>query len=190
MKNFTVNSIKIISKHLSVFYFFNCKLIIFQTNQKRKYLKINPNLYLLFLNNKILIFTLYFNKLSKFKTKQIKAHKKLLLNNFKKTVTEIKNNFFNKLKLVGIGFKLFLTKFHNVLSLKLGFSHFIFFKIHITNFNIKILKDTQLFIKSPFFSDIKNLFGLIRKLKFPEIYKGKGIFYANEKILLKKGKKV
>jgi len=50
-------------------------------------------------------------------------------------------------------------------------------------------KTTKLFIFGYNQQKINKLAALIKSYKVPEPYKGKGIFYDNEKIILKKGKK-
>lgn len=187
-KHFKVHFVKIILKKLSIFYFSNYKLIVFKIGEKVKLFKINPKISLIFLSNQILIFTLNLNKFSNYEIKKITIQKQLLLCYLKKFLIEIQNSFFHKLKLVGIGFKVLPTKFKNVFSFKLGFSHFIYFKIN--NYKINIQKSTKLFLKTDLYSNVQFLLGSIRKLKIPDIYKGKGIYYFNQKTYIKVGKKI
>ena len=92
-----------------------------------------------------------------------------------------------KLKLVGIGYKFFLLSRHwgRFLQLKLGYSHSIFFKIP-NNIKVILLNPTTIFFSGLCFKTIKSIVSRIKKLRFPEPYKGKGILYDNEKIKLKR----
>ena len=96
-----------------------------------------------------------------------------------------------KIKLVGVGYKVFPKdyKSNNLLELKLGFSHFIYYKIPKT-VQITSLKSTSIYIFSNSYPSVTQIAANIRSYKYPEPYKGKGILYENEKILLKEGKKV
>jgi large subunit ribosomal protein L6 len=98
---------------------------------------------------------------------------------------------YKKLKLVGVGYRTFdVENFENkLLSLKLGYSHSIFFKSSEKS-KIFCLKKTKLFIFGNFYQDITKTASVIRSYKKPEPYKGKGILYENEKINLKEGKKI
>jgi large subunit ribosomal protein L6 len=94
--------------------------------------------------------------------------------------------FERKLVLVGVGFRAQMKG--KALSLSLGFSHPVDFEIP-AGLTIEAPSQTEIIIKG---AD-KNLVGLaaakIRELRSPEPYKGKGIRYANEKIILKETKK-
>ena len=190
---YKISSLRFVLTNVSLFYFFKYNILILKScNQKTKYLKTKIWLKLIFLNNKIIIIvpSNYNKKVSSsLKTYNFFCFTKLFISSLKKICIELQHiDFFNKLKLVGIGFKVFRTKFDTVLSFKLGFSHFIFFKVN--HFNVTILKDIKLLIKSDSHNDVQNLLGKVRQLRVPEIYKGKGIFYLNEKIVLKRGKKI
>ena len=77
----------------------------------------------------------------------------------------------------------------NILSLKLGFSHPLYFRI-FSPVNVFVLKFTKFFIYGNSYQSVSQTTANFRKNKLPEPYKGKGIRYENEKILLKEGKKV
>lgn len=107
-------------------------------------------------------------------------------------LTEIESSISQKIELFGIGYKIFeitiLTK--KILLLKLGFSHLIFYKVP-TKLKVFVIKNTQLCIVDcdSYFSIIQNL-AVIKSFKKPDIFKGKGFRFSNEKIYLKLGKKV
>jgi large subunit ribosomal protein L6 len=90
-----------------------------------------------------------------------------------------------------VGYRAFdVDNFENKLLLfKLGYSHSIYFKIPIES-QIFCLKRTKLFIHGNSYQDITKIAAFIRSYKKPEPYKGKGILYETEKIILKEGKKV
>lgn len=96
-----------------------------------------------------------------------------------------------KLNLVGIGFRVSLLKLWNthLLHFKLGFSHFIYFRIP-KNFKFFCLKPNQFFILGNSYLSVSQIAALIKAYKIPDPYKGKGIRYTTENLLLKKGKKI
>ena len=75
------------------------------------------------------------------------------------------------------------------LNLKLGYSHSIYYKIPNT-VSIKVLQSTKLFISGFDLNAVYKTAALVRGCKPPEPYKGKGILYSGEKVILKEGKKV
>lgn len=77
----------------------------------------------------------------------------------------------------------------DLLHFKLGYSHMIYFKIPI-NLKIYCLKANKLFILGDSYLFVTQIASLIRSYKVPEPYKGKGIVYTTEKIILKEGKKL
>lgn len=109
---------------------------------------------------------------------------------FMSQLDQICLNFFHyniiNLELFGIGFKVVQDK--NVLNLKLGYSHNIIYKIPQ---NILVYCPTPTTIT--LLSKDKQLLGQVaadlRQLKKPEPYKGKGIRYVGEQIILKEVKK-
>lgn len=109
----------------------------------------------------------------------------------KQIIQEISKKSKHKLNLVGVGYRaILLTSFtFTILQLKLGYSHLIFIKIP-KDLTIICPKPTKIFLYGNFQQKINKLSFLIKSYKMPEPYKGKGIFYINEKIDLKKGKKI
>jgi len=76
----------------------------------------------------------------------------------------------------------------NVLKLKLGFSHLITITVPsgikvFKNKNLLILESSEAFL-------VGNFANLIRNLRYPDSYKGKGLWYKNEIQILKPVKKV
>jgi large subunit ribosomal protein L6 len=60
----------------------------------------------------------------------------------------------------------------------------------LNNLNVYSHKATTIFISGSSNQNVSQTAALIRSYKKPEPYKGKGILYDNEKIVLKEGKKV
>ena len=101
-------------------------------------------------------------------------------------VTGVTSGFERKLQLVGVGYR--AQAQGDKLNLSLGFSHPV---VHLMPKGVKVVTPTQTEIV---ISGIdKQLVGLtaakIRDYKSPEPYKGKGVRYANETIVLKETKK-
>ena len=109
----------------------------------------------------------------------------------KQAFLEVSTTICKKLNLVGVGYKVFPveTELGNLIHLKLGYSHSLYFKIPET-VNIKCYKADKLFISGHDLSLVAQTAALIRSCKVPEPYKGKGIVYSTEIIKLKEGKKV
>ena len=97
---------------------------------------------------------------------------------------------YQQLKFIGLGFWVFnnnnLKK--KLLLFKIGYSHFLYFKT-VFNVNLFTFKTTELFIYGRSFQIVKQISSLIKQLKKPDFYKGKGIFYNNENLNLKTKKK-
>ena len=171
--------------NINVIYISNKKIIILSNLMSQKLLKLSVQILINKLKKTIYISQILF---SKFVNKRLAA-------SFQGTDTAlIKQNilelfiiFYQKLKFVGVGYRVFnINNFKNqILLFKVGYSHFLYFKIiqNITVFNSKTIK---LFLFGKNYQNLKQMLFLIRSFKKPEPYKGKGILYNNEKILLKK----
>jgi large subunit ribosomal protein L6 len=96
-----------------------------------------------------------------------------------------------KVNLIGVGYRVFThEKLANQIYFKLGFSHLIYFRIPL-GINIYCQKFTKLFFfGNSSYNLLTQTIAQIRNCKLPEPYKGKGILYDQEKIILKKGKKI
>lgn len=106
-----------------------------------------------------------------------------LLNNLVNGVT---HGFERKLQLVGVGYKAQLEG--NKIILNLGFSHLVEFIIP-EGITVNIPTQTELIIKGIDKQQVGVVAAKIRSYRPPEPYKGKGIRYADEIILLKETKK-
>ncbi|MCC6136778.1 MAG: 50S ribosomal protein L6 [Candidatus Contendobacter sp.] len=106
-----------------------------------------------------------------------------LLNNMMIGVTE---GFQRKLQLVGVGYK--AQAQGSVLNLTLGFSHPVEFKIP-DGIAIQTPTATEIMIRGVDKQQVGEVAAQIRAYRPPEPYKGKGVRYAGETIVLKEAKK-
>lgn len=93
-----------------------------------------------------------------------------------------------KLELRGLGFRCNVAK--NILELKLGFSHIIRRKIPTFLAASCCIKGRKIVLKGASMHKLSEFAHLVQNFKFPESFKGKGIFFKNQKVLRKQGKKV
>jgi large subunit ribosomal protein L6 len=109
----------------------------------------------------------------------------------KQIINEITQQSKQKLTLIGVGYRatIMTSLKHSILHLKLGFSHQLYIKIP-KDLTIICPKPTKIFIFGYNRHKINQIAALIKHYKTPEPYKGKGIFYDNETIVLKEGKKI
>ena len=114
------------------------------------------------------------------------------------TIAQIKHLFietsltiFQKLKIVGVGYRIepLNESEKNLLTLKLGYSHYYYVKIP-NNLEVNCFTKTKFSIFGNSYYKISELAAKIRGKKLPEVYKGKGILYENEIVKLKEGKKI
>jgi large subunit ribosomal protein L6 len=91
------------------------------------------------------------------------------------------------LNLKGVGFKASISE-NNKLLLKLGYSHDIIYNIP-SDIVIKCPKQDQIIIFGINKVNITTIAAKLRKFKKIDPYKGKGILFENETIVLKEGKK-
>jgi large subunit ribosomal protein L6 len=125
------------------------------------------------------------------RVKDIKKIQGTTIAKIKQVLIEITYTLHCKLNLVGVGYRVF-THEHlaNQIYLKLGYSHLIYFRIP-SELQSYCQKFTKLFLFGNCSYDLlTQTAAQIRNCKLPEPYKGKGILYDQEKILLKKGKKI
>jgi large subunit ribosomal protein L6 len=98
----------------------------------------------------------------------------------------VKDGFQKKLSLVGVGYR--AQAQGNKLNLTLGFSHPI---VHPLPEGVKAETPTQteILIKGMDRQKVGQVAAEIRAYKSPEPYKGKGVRYADEKVVIKETKK-
>ena len=101
-------------------------------------------------------------------------------------VTGVTTGYEKKLELVGVGFRAAVQG--KVLNLTLGFSHAVVFDIP-EGITIEAPTQTEVLVKGIDRQRVGQVAAEIRSIRPPEPYKGKGVKYSDEKIVLKEGKK-
>jgi large subunit ribosomal protein L6 len=98
----------------------------------------------------------------------------------------VSTGFERKLELVGVGYR--ATMQGKDLSLALGFSHPVVFKAP-EGISIETPTQTEILIKGADKQRVGEVAAKIRGFRPPEPYKGKGVRYSGEKIIMKEAKK-
>lgn len=96
--------------------------------------------------------------------------------------------FRNKLILKGLGCKANLSDDQTKLNLKLGYSHILSLNIPTDRIKVKLCKST-ITVQGYNSSEVGDFARKIRGLRYPDPYKGKGIWFKNEHRILKELKK-
>ena len=106
--------------------------------------------------------------------------------NIANMVTGVTKGFERKLELVGVGYRAAVQGKN--LNLTLGFSHPITFPVP-EGVSIETPSQTEIIIKGVSRQQVGQVAAVIRGYRPPEPYKGKGVRYAGERIVMKEGKK-
>lgn len=106
-----------------------------------------------------------------------------LVNNM---VTGVSRGFERKLQLVGVGYR--AQSQGKVLNLSLGFSHPVEFAVP-EGITIETPSQTEILVKGVNKQQVGEVAAKIRAFRPPEPYKGKGVRYADETIIIKEAKK-
>ena len=106
-----------------------------------------------------------------------------LVNNM---VVGVTNGFEKKLNLVGVGFR--AAAQGNKLNLQIGFSHPVNIEMP-QGITVATPAPTEIVIKGADRQRVGQIAAEIRAVRPPEPYKGKGIRYADEKVVIKETKK-
>lgn len=106
-----------------------------------------------------------------------------LLNNM---VTGVSQGFQKKLDLVGVGYR--AQAQGKILNLTLGFSHPVAFPVP-EGVTVETPSQTEILIKGADKQQVGLVAAKIRAYRPPEPYKGKGVRYSDERIVLKEAKK-
>jgi large subunit ribosomal protein L6 len=101
-------------------------------------------------------------------------------------VQGVTKGYDRKLELVGVGFRAQVAG--KALNLTLGFSHPVSYAIP-EGITIETPSQTEILIKGNDRQRVGQTAAEIRGIRPPEPYKGKGVRYSDEKIILKEGKK-
>ena len=106
--------------------------------------------------------------------------------NLANMVTGVTKGFERKLELVGVGYRAAVQG--KSLNLTLGFSHPVQFPVP-EGISIETPSQTEIVVKGVDRQKVGQVAAVIRGYRPPEPYKGKGVRYAGEKIVMKEGKK-
>lgn len=127
--------------------------------------------------------------LDKKKIKEFNLLKNTFLSKLKNALNGFQQGFIKKLILKGIGFKVSSSDDKKVLTFKLGYSHNINLIIPEEIEEVIIIKSNQLFLRSSNLDVLTQYCSIIKNLIPINVYKGKGIFYKDESIKLREGKR-
>ncbi len=106
--------------------------------------------------------------------------------NLANMVAGVTKGFERKLELVGVGYRAAVQGKN--LNLTLGFSHPLAYPVP-DDISIETPSQTEILIKGVDRQKVGQVAAEIRGYRPPEPYKGKGVRYAGEKIVMKEGKK-
>ena len=101
-------------------------------------------------------------------------------------VVGVSKGFEKKLTLVGVGFR--AQAQGNKLNLAIGFSHPVNFEMP-AGISVATPSPTEIIIKGADRQSVGQVAAKVREVRPPEPYKGKGIRYADERVVLKETKK-
>ena len=176
-----------VPQNISVYYFNNKNMLLIKSNEKKKLIRLK--LKLAVQPKRIIILPEHVNCNVKINKHSIKALQGNICSNINNSFVEITSNFYKKLKITGVGYKVFLIQSGNlkIIHLKLGFSHSIYIKIP-KDISVKFFKTKKLVLSCKNLLKLTSLISIIRNCKKPDSYKAKGISFDTEKIKLKIGK--
>ena len=98
----------------------------------------------------------------------------------------VSEGFERKLELVGVGYRAQVQG--KKLNLTLGFSHPVEFEVP-EGITVETPSQTEIIVKGPDKQKVGQVAAEIRRYRPPEPYKGKGVRYADERVMLKEAKK-
>jgi len=101
-------------------------------------------------------------------------------------VTGVTEGFTKRLEITGVGYRAAVQG--KSLNLTLGFSHPVSFPVP-DGIAIETPSQTEIVVKGTDRQKVGQVAAVIRGYRPPEPYKGKGVRYAGEKIVMKEGKK-
>ena len=106
--------------------------------------------------------------------------------NLNNMVAGVSKGFERKLQLVGVGYR--AQAQGDTLNLSLGFSHPVAHKMP-AGVKVECPTQTEILIKGADRQTVGQVAAEVRAIRPPEPYKGKGIRYANERVVIKETKK-
>lgn len=174
----------------SVLYCEKKKVLTILGPLKKKSLKLKLKLCI---NNKKKMLSVssdFFSSVSNYEKKNIKAVRGSTVALIKQILVETSTLISQKLKLHGMGYRVSLHETNDsVLIFKLGYSHLIFIRFK-TQVSVSCLSKTKFCLFGHSYTDINQMSAFIRSCRTPEPYKGKGVLFNDEIVVLKEGKKV
>ena len=184
------NSTKVY-QNIKVIYCNEKNIVMFIGPFQIKSLKLKVKIFLLPLSNVITITTVSAFSASATDLKNIQRIQGTTVAKIKQVLIETVYILHCKLNLIGVGYKAFsYEQLNNQFYFKLGFSHLIYFNVS-DSLKIHCQKSIKLFLfGSCSFNNLTQIASQIRAFKLPDPYKGKGIRYDQEKVILKKAKKI
>ncbi len=117
------------------------------------------------------------------KTTAMLGTTRVLLDNM---ITGVQKGFERKLQLTGVGYRVKVQR--NILDLSLGFSYPVKFKAP-HGITVETPSNVEILIKGISKEQVGQVAAEIRNLRPPECYRGKGIRYVGEQVILKETKK-
>ena len=106
--------------------------------------------------------------------------------NLNNMVTGVSQGFVKKLQLVGVGYR--AQAAGDTLNLSLGFSHPVAHKMP-AGIKVECPTQTEILVKGADKQQVGQVAAEIRAYRKPEPYKGKGVRYADEVVVIKETKK-
>ena len=101
-------------------------------------------------------------------------------------VQGVSEGFTRELEINGVGYRAAVQG--NALNLQLGFSHDVVYEVP-EGITIQVPKPTEIVVSGIDKQQVGQVAAEIREFRGPEPYKGKGVKYAEERIVRKEGKK-
>lgn len=180
-----------IPQNISVIYCEKKKLLTVISLLKRKSLKLKLRITTDPSKKILSVSPLSFFQISNTQKKKIKMLRSTTIAQIKHLFIESSVTIFQKLKIVGVGYRGDFTSTlkKELLTLKLGYSHLIHIRIP-KNLALNCLTKTKFCITGNSYNEVSEFSAKIRAKKPPEPYKGKGVLYESEKPVIKEGKKV
>jgi large subunit ribosomal protein L6 len=120
-------------------------------------------------------------------TKRARAMHGLTRSLLEGMVTGVSKGFIKKLEIVGVGYRAQVAG--NKLTINLGYSHPVEFTVP-DGVTVTVTDNTKLSVEGADKQAVGQVAAIIRGFRKPEPYKGKGIRYEGEHIVLKEGKTV
>ena len=99
----------------------------------------------------------------------------------------VSTGFEKKLKLVGVGYKAAMEG-SKAINLSLGYAHPVIVEIP-EGIQVKCDSNTEITVSGYDKVEVGNFAAILRSKRKPEPYKGKGVRYADEVVIIKEGKR-